>query len=98
MNNVLSPIVMVTNSVFPTQVAKSEISQSLYKDEYRSSMGSFKSLIGSLLYSIFAVLVGLVADWKGAVFAAIYRLQTERLFSFGLFFFFVFSEKRTDER
>lgn len=69
MNNVLSPIVMVTNSVFQTQVAKSEISQSLYKDEYRSSMGSFKSLIGSLLYSIFAVLVGLVADWKGAVFA-----------------------------
>lgn len=68
MNNVFSPIVMVTNSVFPTDVAKSDISQKLYKDEYRSSMGSLKSLIGSLLYSIFAILVGFIADLKGAVF------------------------------
>lgn len=68
MNNVFSPIVMITNSVFPTDVAKSDISQKLYKDEYRSSMGSLKSLIGSLMYSVFAILVGLIADWKGAVF------------------------------
>ncbi len=68
-NNVFSPFIMVTNSIFPTQVAKSEISQSLYKDEYRSSMGSFKSLVGSILYSIFAIMVGLVADWKGVIFA-----------------------------
>ena len=68
-NNVFSPIVMVTNSIFPTEAAKSDISQSLYKDEYRSSMGSLKSLIGSLLYSVFAILVGLLADWKGAIFA-----------------------------
>ena len=68
-NNVFSPIVMVTNSIFPTEAAKSDISQSLYKDEYRSSMGSLKSLIGSLLYSVFAILVGLLADWKGTIFA-----------------------------
>lgn len=68
-NNVFSPIIMVTNSIFPTGAAKSEISQSLYKDEYRSSMGSLKSLVGSLLYSIFALVVGALADWKGAVFA-----------------------------
>lgn len=68
MNNVFSPIVMITNSVFSTDVAKSDISQKLYKDEYRSSMGSLKSLIGSLMYSVFAILVGLIADWKGAVF------------------------------
>jgi len=68
MNNVFSPIVMVTNSVFPTDVAKSDISQKLYKDEYRSSMGSLKSLIGSLMYSVFAIIVGFIADWKGAVF------------------------------
>lgn len=59
----------ITNSVFPTDVAKSDISQSLYKDEYRSSMGSLKSLVGSVLYSIFAILVGLLADWNGAIFA-----------------------------
>ena len=69
MNNILSPIVMVTNSIFPTEVAKSDLSQKLYTDKYRSSMGSLKSLIGSILYSIFAILVGLLADWKGAIFA-----------------------------
>lgn len=69
MNNIISPFIMITNSVFPTDVAKSDISQSLYKDEYRSSMGSLKSLVGSVLYSIFAILVGLLADWKGAIFA-----------------------------
>ncbi len=68
-NNIFSPFIMITNSIFPTQVAKSEISQSLYKDEYRSSMGSFKSLVGSILYSIFAIMVGLIADWKGVIFA-----------------------------
>jgi hypothetical protein len=32
-------------------------------------MGSLKSLVGSILYAVFAVLVGAIADWKGAVFA-----------------------------
>lgn len=68
-NNVFSPLIMVTNSIFPTGAAKSEISQRLYADEYRSSMGSLKSLVGSLLYSVLAIVVGLLADWKGAVFA-----------------------------
>lgn len=69
LNNFFSPIVMVTNSIFPTQTAKSDISQSLYKDEYRSSMGSLKSLVGSLIYGISAIVIGLLADWKGAIFA-----------------------------
>ena len=69
MNNILSPFIMITNSIFPTDVAKSDISQSLYKDEYRSSMGSLKSLVASILYAIFAILVGAIADWKGAIFA-----------------------------
>ena len=68
-NNVFSPLIMVTNSIFPTGAAKSEISQRLYADEYRSSMGSLKSLVGSFLYSVLAIVVGLLADWKGAVFA-----------------------------
>lgn len=67
-NNVWSPIVMITNSVFPMNEAKSDISQKLYEDEYRSSMGSLKSLFGSLLYSVFAILVGWMADLKGVVF------------------------------
>lgn len=69
MNNILSPFIMITNSIFPTDVAKSDISQSLYKDKYRSSMGSLKSLVASVLYAIFAILVGAIADWKGAIFA-----------------------------
>ena len=32
-------------------------------------MGSLKSLVGSILYAIFAILVGAIADWKGAIFA-----------------------------
>ena len=69
LNSVFSPFVMITNSVFPTDVAKSDISQSLYTDEYRSSMGSLKSLVASILYAIFAILVGAIADWKGAIVA-----------------------------
>lgn len=69
MNNFLSPFVMITNSVFPTDVAKSDISQNLYNDKYRSSMGSLKSLVASILYAVFAVLVGCVADFKGALVA-----------------------------
>ncbi len=84
MNNVLSPFVMITNSVFPTDVATSDISQSLYKDEYRSSMGSLKSLVASVLYAIFAILVGFIADWKGAV-VALFLAQILKFIVVGLY-------------
>lgn len=69
--NVISPIIMITNSIIPTGIATEEISQKLYKDEYRSSMGSIKSLFSSILYSIFALLVGIIADLTNVEFTII---------------------------
>jgi MFS family permease len=71
MKNVFSPFVLVSNSVFPTGIAKSEISQKLYSDEYRASMASIKSLFSSISYAIFALFVGILADWLGIIQAFI---------------------------
>lgn len=68
LNNVWSPLVLVTNSVIPTGVVKEEISQKLYTDEYRASMASIKSLISSISMSIFFLLVGFVADNFGVAY------------------------------
>lgn len=66
--NIISPFIMVTNSIIPTGVVKSSISQRLYEDEYRSSMASIKSFFGSIMYAIFAIIIGIVADIKGIIF------------------------------
>lgn len=66
--NIISPLIMVTNSIIPTGVVKSSISQRLYEDEYRSSMASIKSFFGSIMYAIFAIIIGIVADIKGIIF------------------------------
>lgn len=68
LNNVFSPIVLVTNSIIPIGVASSEISQQLYSDDYRASMGSVKSLVGSILMAIFSLLIGIIADNFGVIF------------------------------
>lgn len=69
MNNVFSPLVMVTNSIIPADVAEEEIEQNLYSDQYRASMASVKSLFESLIFSVIAVLVGFVADKTSIIFA-----------------------------
>ena len=70
-NNIFSPIIMVTNSVIPADVAEEEIEQNLYSDEYRASMGSIKSFVESILFAIIAVLVGFVADKTSIMFSFI---------------------------
>lgn len=62
-NNVISPIVMVSNSIFHSDFIDSEVEQKMYKNEYRASMGSIKSFIQSVLFSIFSVLLGFIADY-----------------------------------
>ena len=69
MNNVFSPLVMVTNSIIPAEVAEEEIEQKLYSDQYRAPMASVKSLFESLIFSVIAVLVGFVADKTSIIFA-----------------------------
>ncbi|MBE5822227.1 MAG: MFS transporter [Clostridiales bacterium] len=68
LNNIWSPLVLVTNSVIPTNIVKEEISQKLYTDEYRASMASIKSLISSISMAIFFLLVGIIADNFGVVY------------------------------
>lgn len=68
LNNVWSPLVLVTNSVIPTEVVKEEISQKLYSDEYRASMASIKSLVSSISMAIFSLLVGFIADNFGVAY------------------------------
>lgn len=68
-NNIISPIIMVSNSIIPADVAEEEIEQNLYSDEYRASMGSVKNLFESIFFSIIAILVGIVADKTSIIFA-----------------------------
>lgn len=66
-NNAISPIVMVSNSLFHSDFIDSEIEQKLYKDEIRASMGSIKSFIQSILFSMFSILLGIIADYFSIV-------------------------------
>ena len=70
-NNIFSPIIMVSNSLIPAEIAEEEIEQKYYSDEYRATMGSIKSLFESFLFSVIAVLVGIVADKTNIAFAFI---------------------------
>lgn len=70
-NNMFSPIIMVSNSVIPADIAEEEIEQKYYSDEYRATMGSIKSLFESILFSIIAILVGVVADRTSIAFTFI---------------------------
>ena len=66
-NNIISPIIMISNSLFHSDFIDSEIEQKLYKDEYRASMGSIKSFIQSILFAVFSVILGLIADYFNIV-------------------------------
>ncbi len=66
--NIISPFILVSNSLIPTDIAKGKIAQRLYTDEYRASMGSLKSLVISITYAVSAILVGVIADKYGVVF------------------------------
>ena len=71
LQNVLSPIIMVSNSLFQTEYIDAEIEQKLYKDEYRASMGSIKSLFENCIFSIFSIFLGILADNFSVIIAFI---------------------------
>lgn len=62
--NVFSPILMSINSLFygVGQVAKNKLLQDEFNTKQRATMGSLNSLVGSIFYSIFAVILGILAD------------------------------------
>lgn len=62
LKNGLSPVIMVSNSLFQTEYIDTELEQKLYKDQYRASMGSIKSLFENCFFSLLSVLLGALAD------------------------------------
>lgn len=71
--NMFSPILLTSNALFygVMQVAQNDMSQRLFTDRHRASMGSIKALAGSLVYALLAVLIGWIADRLGVVTALV---------------------------
>ena len=69
--NYASPFIMVTNSIFSTDVIQMNIEQKLYDSKHRASMSSIKSLVKNILFSILALVLGKLADIIGVVYAII---------------------------
>ena len=59
--------IMITNSVTNTDSIQFDIEQKLYESKYRASMGSIKSFTKSILFAVFAILLGMIADKLGII-------------------------------
>lgn len=67
LNSFISPFILVTNSLVPTNIAKNDLINKYYSDELRASMASLKSLIITISIAITMILVGLSADYIGVL-------------------------------
>ena len=80
--NVVSPIFLSSTSLFygVSQVANNKLMQKEFTDEQRATLGSINSFMGSLVFGIFAVILGIFADklgpTKALLFAYIFSLPT----------------------
>lgn len=94
--NVVSPILMSVNSLMygVGQVAKNKLLQDEFTSEQRATMGSLNSLAGSLLYSVFAIMLGMFADKYGPKNALIFQ----SLLSFSLLYFYINLKKRVQKK
>lgn len=65
--NIFSPILMSTTSLLfgVNETASKKLLQKEFSDKERATMGSLNSLFGSILFAIFAVILGLLADKFG---------------------------------
>ena len=70
-NSVVSPLILVSNSLFPTNISKNSLMNEYYSDELRASMASLTSLIVTLATSIVMILIGALADSIGVIYALI---------------------------
>ena len=73
MKNVFSHILLTSNSLFygVMSVTQNDMSQKLFTDRHRASMGSIKSFTASLTYALLAVVIGWIADGFGVVTALV---------------------------
>lgn len=67
LKSIISPVIMVSNSLFTTEVVQMEIEQKLYDEKYRASMGSIKSLFKNIIFAIISLLIGFCADRIGII-------------------------------
>ena len=67
MKNLFSPIIMISNSFFATEVIQIDIEHKLYDNRYRASMSSIKSLIKNMIFSVMAIFLGGLADVVGVI-------------------------------
>jgi len=65
--NIFSPILMSSTSLLygVNETASKNLLQNEFSDQQRATMGSLNSLFGSILFAIFAVILGLLADKFG---------------------------------
>lgn len=84
-NSVVSPLILVSNSLFPTNISKNSLMNEYYSDELRASMASLTSLIVTLATSIVMILIGALADSIGVIYALIiissFRIITVALYN-----------------
>jgi MFS family permease len=71
--SILSPLIMSANSIFygVNTVAKGGLMQREFTDQQRATMGSLTSFGGSLVFVVFSVLLGALADRTSPVTALI---------------------------
>lgn len=67
MKNLFSPIIMISNSFFTTEVIQIDVEHKLYDNRYRASMSSIKSLIKNIIFSVMAISLGGLADVIGVI-------------------------------
>ncbi len=65
---IISPVLMPSTSLFHgiNRVASSKLMQKEFTDEQRATLGSVNSFLGSIVFGIFAVFLGWLADKFGA--------------------------------
>jgi MFS family permease len=94
LSNIFSPVLMSVNSFFYGigQVSKNKLLQDEFITKQRATMGSLNSLAGILFYSIFAVVLGILADNFGPKNA----LMVQYVLTLSVLYFY-FSLKKIDK-
>ncbi len=70
---IISPVLMASSSIWygANQVSRNSLMQKEYTQEQRATLASMSSFFGSMLFGIFAPIIGLVADAYGPAKALI---------------------------
>jgi MFS family permease len=97
--SVLSPLIMNLNSIFygVNTVAKGGLMQREFTDEQRATMGSLTSFGGSLVFAVFSVLLGALADLTNPITALIFATCMS-LIPMGLYWWGLRGDQRPERK